>query len=507
MFDSFIAVKHTTRQSVLLAVIFSVYALFATHSYYWDGVSFALTIEDVYKSALPFGALFHPNHLLYNLLGYGIFASLHGLGFTVRALAVLQGINVILSVCCGYVVFRIADFSFASRATAYFSWLLFAFGALWWEFSTDADAYIPATFLLVTAFFWLITRGLNGLPMVCLLHALAMMIHELSLFFLIPVLVRIWLETGTNRERRALWIAIYCAACALLVGLAYAFCFSLAPHAAKDTLVAWAGSHAGDAQFTYSFRKDVVVNAVSYVKLFLGGKFSFVSAYLSIASVIALLAAGAGLVYAVFLFRRRGKSADTVGPLDSAVSRRCYQLTVWWVLPYVLFLSIWLPQNGFYKLLIWPPLVLLLGRVLSLHPRFLRMAAALLVTLVGWNYAAYVYPRSHDSATPVVEFAKKVNGQLAAGTVIYYSSFVPDDWYLRYFTPHTEWRQFSGLDLRSPQRAISRVQPKVCFETTTLDLLAGHLKQSNGMDVVKLSRTDKWDLVSSKYNVRVRCLE
>lgn len=491
---------------LLPLLIFGIYAAFATHSYYWDGVSFALTIESVYKRTAPFGALFHPNHLVYNLLGYWIFSSLQALGVTARALWVLQGTNIVISVCCGYVVFRIARYSLKSVPAAYYCWLLFAFGALWWEFSTDADAYIIATFLLTLGFFCILTRGVRWLPIVCVAHVLAMIVHQLSLFFLAPVILSIWLETGITIQRRAFYAAAYCASAAILAGSAYRFCFSLAPHAATVTILSWIASHAGDAHFTYTLSKVVLANAHSYVKLFLGGKFSAAYSYLSAPTIISLLAAVAGVAYSIVLFRRdRTVRIDDVRAGNSEPSERCFKLIVAWALPYAVFLTVWLPQNGFYKLMIWPPLVLLLGYYLNLRPRIIPGASALLVAVAGWNFAAYVYPRSHDSATPVVEFAKMINEKLPRNTIIYYASFVPDDWYLRYFTPHTEWGQFSGRgDILSPQPT-KQIQSRVCFETTALEQLAKRPREDSDPPVFNLSSKYKWELVSRKYNVRVQC--
>ncbi|HEY3936934.1 MAG TPA: hypothetical protein VGL97_05865 [Bryobacteraceae bacterium] len=491
---------------ILLALIFGIYASFATHSYYWDGISFALAIENFYRKAAPFGVLFHPNHLLYNLAGYWVFRVFRALGLMGRALWVLQGLNILISVCCGYVVFRIAEWSFKSAALAFYCWLLFAFGALWWEFSTDADAYIIAIFFLTLSFFYILTRGVRYLPMVCVLHVLAMVVHELSLFFFVPVLISIWLEPGMRMRRRILCGAGYCVAAALLVGSLYYFCFRLALHPDNGNVFSWALSHADDVRFAYSVRNIILVNALSYIKLFLGGKLSFVYAYLSAPTLISLLAAVSGIAFFAVLLRRRKFDQETVRVVRrSERGQRCLRLAISWVLPYAVFLSVWLPQNGFYKLLIWPPLVLLLGCYLSLRPRLVSAAAALLVAQAGWNFAAYVYPRSHDSAAPVVQFAKELSEQLPRGTVIYYASFVPDDWYLQYFTPGTEWRHLDSPDPGLLTRAISEVHPRVCVETTALAQLRTHALES-GTPPPVFGTQYKWDLVSRKYNVRMRCM-
>jgi hypothetical protein len=299
---------------------------------------------------------------------------------------------------------------------------------------------------------------------------------------------------------------MYCASAVLLVGSGYYLCFVRAPRAVGENLLSWAGSHAEDARFTYQLKNSVILNALSYIKLFLGGKLSFIHAYLSVPVLISLAATVLGIVSSVVFFRRDKATENAARAISSSeASRRCFWLAISWVLPYLVFLSIWLPRNGFYKLMIWPPLVLLLGRYLSFRPWTISGATGLLVAMIGWNFAAYVYPRSHDSAAPVVEFAKRVNGQLPPGAVIYYHSFVPDDWYLQYFTPGTEWRPFNTLRPAFLRQPNSPVNPRACFETTSLALLTDQAHESSRTLVHRLSSEYKWDLVSPKYNVRVQC--
>lgn len=173
----------------LLLAIAGIYILFRSHTYYWDGVSFALAIESVYRGDSPFAVLFHPNHLLYDVLGYFLYAFVRNFGFHVRAIAVLQYSNLFVSLCCGYLVFRIARRFFGTSPAAYFCWLLFSFGALWWHYSTDADAYILGTLLLMLAFTSLLQEGSWFLILAAIFHVLAMFCHELSVFFYVPAIV------------------------------------------------------------------------------------------------------------------------------------------------------------------------------------------------------------------------------------------------------------------------------------------------------------------------------
>src|SRR6476659_4659572 len=74
---------------MLFIVLIIIYLSFPTRNYYWDGITFAHTIEN----AQQFKALIHPSHLLYNVLGYIFYHVLLGVGFTIRALTALQILN------------------------------------------------------------------------------------------------------------------------------------------------------------------------------------------------------------------------------------------------------------------------------------------------------------------------------------------------------------------------------------------------------------------------------
>ncbi len=85
-------------QYLLCVCILVVYFSFLTRTYYWDGVLFSLDIESVAHGQAPVAALFHPNHLLYNAFGYLIFVTASRIMPSVRAINVLQALDVLLSV-------------------------------------------------------------------------------------------------------------------------------------------------------------------------------------------------------------------------------------------------------------------------------------------------------------------------------------------------------------------------------------------------------------------------
>src|SRR6266496_2897220 len=75
-------------------VALGIYLLVPTKEFYWDGVGFSLTIE---SSKVSLGTLFQPNHLIYNLMGYGVWRALSSIGIEVRALFLLQTLNALFA--------------------------------------------------------------------------------------------------------------------------------------------------------------------------------------------------------------------------------------------------------------------------------------------------------------------------------------------------------------------------------------------------------------------------
>ena len=169
----------------LVVAVLAVYAVLPTKNYYWDGVSFAQDIEQAGRFGSPsfWLSLIRPNHLLYDSIGFFVWTALRSLGFEIRAIAVLQAINMALAAACAGILqrtlLRITQSVYLSATLS----LLFAFSAIFWRFATDADAYIPSVLLLVAAFHVLSTSSKPRPLLVGILHAGAMLIHQLAIFF------------------------------------------------------------------------------------------------------------------------------------------------------------------------------------------------------------------------------------------------------------------------------------------------------------------------------------
>lgn len=272
------------------------------------------------------------------------------------------------------------------------------------------------------------------------------------------------------------------------------------------SFLTWICSSSQDAHFRYSAAGILGSNANSYVKLFLGGKLSFLRQYMSIPTMVSLCVAAIAIVYAIWVFRRKSESAVLPRSTDSANGNELRFILISWLVPYVLFLSFWLPWNGFYKLFLWPPLVLFLGTVVDKSRRYsVYGAIALVIGMTGWNFAAYIFPHFHDSADPVLLFSKKIDAQLPKNAVLYYQAFVTDDWYLDYFAPGRQWTSLPILHRPEEMMALLSSSSPVCLETSALSEIASRGKAWQDALTSKLSNQYRWNLISSKYNVRVRC--
>lgn len=442
---------------IVLACAFVLYAAFPTRTYYWDGVLFALNIEDVARGQSSPLMLFHPNHLLYTAFGYVLYRAALASGLTVRAITALQLANVVASVAACAVLYAVARRLLESREKALFCATLFAFGATWWKFSTDANAYIFSILLILLAV-WFATATPARWRAAALCHAGAMLFHELAVFAYAVILAAMLL----HRPRRIALCVAYVAGTAALLAIAYWICYSLTDHSRYPTLLAWITSFASDSGYTRSLAQ-ITGSFASYVKLFVGGRIALIREYLSVLSAVAFAICA---IAAVIAFRQRAIKA---GAGNHAL--------LWaWAIPYVIFLGSWDPGSPFHKLFVWPSIVLLIAA-------YLPTRYALAVALAAWNFGAFIYPHSHASADPVLVLAQKIDRELPKNATIYYAAFSPDDWYLAYFAPGRKWIKLNG----------EIAEGASCFDTTALASNPG----------VPTNRT--WELVNTQHNIRLAC--
>ncbi len=473
----------------------------STRTYYWDGVRFSLDIEGAHRGVLPIAALFHPNHLIYNVAGYSIYSVLLPLWPNLRAIHVLQTINIVLSLLAGYVLFLIAKRITDNRGVAFFCWLLFTTGATWWKFSTDADSYVACVlFLLLSALFLLSARPRIVPAALC--HAAAMLFHELAIFAYVPVLAWIFFDLRKTPRSKLRIALLYGAGTLGPVAIAYWFCYMQANHALYPTLLSWITSFAADSGFTHSIGEIIGYYLTSYVKLFAGGKLSLIRDFFSFLECAALLLCAVFLIWAIRLFK---KPHDTE---EASVDQKAVVFLWAWLIGYALFLAAWDPGSAFHKLLVWPAIVLLLG-VYIVRAQYarqrVRASTILGAALTAWNFGAFIYPHSQPPADPVLMLALKLNRELPKDATVYFKALDPDDWYLEYFAPGRRWIPLPK-DRRDLPKAIGLDAGPVCFETTALDSLKDDPALDEGMILWGHSYR-RWYLVNSHHNIRLECLK
>ncbi|MGH9663946.1 MAG: hypothetical protein ACRD9L_05955, partial [Bryobacteraceae bacterium] len=203
----------------------AVYLLLPTRMYYWDGVSFAIDIE---KARGPADPLFHRHFLVYKILANWMYRLFQWAAHPVRALYVMQAANALLAAACVALVFLILRRMTLSTAASAALALLFAFSATWWRFATNVDSYIGSVFCLLLSYASLRlpepaagARGRPRLVSAALLHAAAMLLHQLAVWFFPAAVVFLWMRPGVARKVRLRAIGGYVAIAAAPVALLY----------------------------------------------------------------------------------------------------------------------------------------------------------------------------------------------------------------------------------------------------------------------------------------------
>lgn len=459
--------------AALAGAILIVYAVLPTKNYYWDGVSFAQNIEQAggLNSPIFWTSIIHPNHLIYNSIGYLVWHAVLGLGFHVRAIAVLQAINMVAAAACAWLMHRLLLRTTGSAYLSTVLTLLLAFSAIFWKYATDADAYILSSLLLLAAFSVLITSAQPRPLLVGLLHAGAMLIHQLAFLFFPAAALGIFLKGGW----KALWR--YCVVAGGIALPAYYAGFWLEERETNPAdFVRWLTSHSPDVSFSFNLPRNLAITISSYSRLFFGGTGHVLRFFGLFMLVTLVLLAVAPVALIVAVVRYRGDLR-----LFDRVNWKSYSMRVAlvWLVTYILFLFFWLPHNTFYKLFCLPAIVFIVAASLAQYrgPRRYRLVL-FVATMALANLVLYIFPYSRPDYNQALRFATRMHPLWPSGTVVYYSEYTVDDWFIRYFNPQTIWKP-----INPPNSAASFIDEaardaesgqEVWVDTTAADLLAAN---------------------------------
>jgi hypothetical protein len=452
---------------VFCLLVFAVYALYPTRTFYWDGIIYSKYIED----APGFGAhLFHSNHLIYNFLGYLSYHAAQSFGWQIRALFVLQFVTTVFGALCALVFFRIAKSVFRSTYLSLSMTALFAFSAAWWKFSTDADVYIISGFFLLASFFLVLPEKTPRPFQAAFTHILAMFFHQLAVLFFPVVVLGLIFQTSTLERRKRISIILqYSLAAFLLTFGTYYLSFYLQTGGFdfKD-FVKWMISYASSAGFGFDVWESLRLGFRGNRQLFIDGSaklfersfFNYILLAIFIASAIALL----------FQIARNFKEIKIF--VKNFAKQNFYKqpvvlLCAVWILPYLIFLFLFMPENYFYRLFYFPALIVLVGTFLLPFENLKQIRRGRLALFVFlfclYNFLFYIQPNSKIRENTQIAVALKAANIWSGKTVVFYDALTNDDTHeannrlVRYFNPSVVWKPLEFTDLREFENEVRRI--------------------------------------------------
>ncbi|HEY0376746.1 MAG TPA: hypothetical protein VGC87_07300 [Pyrinomonadaceae bacterium] len=492
---------------ILSAGVLLVYLPLLTKNYYWDGIFFARVIEDA--RGLD-ASLLHPNHLIYNVVGYLFYKLAQGAGLRPRAVEVLQILNCFFGAASAYVLFRVLQDCFRSIYLSATLTLLFALSATWWKFATDADSYVPSVFFLLVSFYFVLPQRRQPRPfLVAGAHAAGMLFHQLAIFFFPAAALGIFLQTASQPTRRRLALILKYSLAAFLFTFPI-FCYSfylttggleLAP------FVRWLTTFSPEHGFTFSFRDNLTYTLRGHSRLIVGGRLSFLrdlGGPFMYAMTAALLAVAAAFFYRLFRHFGELKTARAAAPEDGSRLHALRLLCGAWIVTYLVFLFFFIPQNTFYRLFYLPALVVLAGTFLAPYeaaPHHAhRYRAALFVAMLAIaNLTFTAYPYAQVRATPPLALALGLNKSWPSGAVIYFAEWNSDNSLVKYFNPQTVWREVNRESFEKELK--EGTGGPAWMDTTLIDLYQSTPEGRAWLDAHTVRRPEH-ELVNDKFKLR-----
>lgn len=507
--------RATLRNLTLLvfAASFLAYVLLLTKNYYWDGIFFAQVIEDAPRLN---ASLIHPNHLLDLVFEYAVYRATRILGFYPRALTVLQVSNCFFAAAATALFFRICIDCFRSRYVSLVLTALFAFSATWWKFATDADTYIVAVLLLLITFYQVLP-GRSSRPFaVGVTHSLAMLLHQLSVFFFPVAIAGLIFQAKNNRRNhgRANAVKYALTVIALTVGVYYYTFHVVTGTWSFGRFVSWITYFSPENGFTFSIWNNFVYSVRSQWRTFLGGRVAFIRdlwgpAILVLASLT--IAAAAAFVFVLLRHWKEVKSSVVFALRNSARFKPLTILCILWIVPYLVFLFFFIPQNTFYRLFYLPAIFLLAGIIIaaaeSAPSHLPRYRAALFAAVVFFaNLTFSQYPYTQARANPPLELALKLNQIWTTGTSVYFASPNADDSLIRYFNPGTVWVQVAPDVITRQIEELSPSARAGWLDTTLVDQFEATAEGRAWLEAHTVHRPE-CELINKKFRIRFRQLK
>jgi hypothetical protein len=494
---------------VMFAGVLIAYLLLLTKNYYWDGIFFAQSIED---SAALNAQLLHPNHLIYNVVGYLFYRAARSFGLQPRAVEVLQVLNCFVGTLCAYVFFRILLECLKSVYLSAMLTLLFALSAVWWKFATDADSYILSVLFLLISFRLSLPWRRPRPYLVAVIHAAAMCFHQLAVLFFPVILLGLLLQASGETPKRRVALALEYGVTAFLITfpLFYYSFYLVTGSMSFKPFFHWVTTFSPEHGFTFNAWDNLMFTLRGHSRLFVGGRLGFLRdlkdpLMFALAGVTVILAAL--FFFKLIRYFRELKTALRASSEEAEKLRPLRRLLVAWIICYLIFLFFFIPQNTFYRLFYLPAIILLVGTYLApleasrKHVRRYRTALFVAMAAVA-NLTFSAYPYALTSANPPLALTLEMRKAWPQGTVIYFAAWNSDNSLVRYFNPQTVWREARPETLgRDVEELRKSGAASAWMDTTLVDLYNATPEDKTWLET-HTARRPEYELVNSKYRLQ-----
>ncbi|HEU4478629.1 MAG TPA: hypothetical protein VFR80_08930 [Pyrinomonadaceae bacterium] len=499
---------------VFLIALALIYLAFPTKNYYWDGVAFAQAIEDAPGID---SSLLHPNHLIYNLVGYIFYRSIRAFGFNIRALSALQILNSVLGAICALILFQILKRALRSVYLATTLTLLFALSATWWKFATDADSYVSSILFLLFSFY-LILPGNRSRPfLVALTFSAAMLFHQLAVFFYPVAVAGLLLQSVSKGKQRFLDPLEFTLVSFTMTAAAYCYSYYLITGTFNlHRFVQWITDFSPDVSFSFNLWSNFFYTLRGHFRLFFGGRFNAIAELIN--PMVIVLMAILAVSFVVFLYKvirtfprslNKPKCHWIASLRRDPQLRALLLLAAIWTFVYLAFLFVWLPQNTFYRLFYLPALILIVGIILATceqpDPGRRHYRLAWLVTILALlNFLFLIFPYSHTQKHPPLAFALEMNRVWPDHTIVYYGSANSDNSLVRYFNQGTKWKKLELENAQQLEQDLRDATAKgidMWLETSAIDQLTNSPGGSEWLKSHVNEETQR-ALVTKAHNIR-----
>jgi hypothetical protein len=426
--------SRATQGAVLLSLVFTaLYALTATHAFSYDGLCYALDVD--FSS---WQNLFHPNHLLYSVIGRGLTYLFAAVGLPLRSILVLQGMNAVVGGVTVGVLFLILERDLAWRR-ALLGAAALGLSYVFWSEVVDPGCYAWAT-LAGCGLLTLFLRGENGSGFQTgLFHGVIVLFHQI---YILATPALLW------RMRRN-W-AGYLGGVLLIVGGMYAAVAAvLHPGTWIDRLkwtVAPAGAEAGSQLFmwwTFNIRENTTALWRGLVQCLMvsGPGVPLAISFLANGLMLALLGWFIGELMRVS--REKNSRRELINVLGV------------WVALLGIFHFFHLPYASRFWLPVFPTIIyLMLWLTQRYDPRRFYAAAAIGVIVIAMaNFNFGIRPQSRFENNPNLVRIGWLSRGLKANDVFVFSGTGPNsivNVYVAYFLPQVQGRSLRGYFFSHP---------------------------------------------------------